>query len=135
MTDDEMMSLEDLRDAREREALVELGKMSFDDANRQKVLNEWRAYAETRNADEKAEQARLDSNAKNEIDEERLAIEKSKVKADNKRFLTDMLKIFAAISIGIGGNYMSYRMDEVHNAYKDLKREALNLKDKFLGKF
>jgi len=134
MSDEEMMGLEELRDLREKEALIELGKLKYDDGNRQKVFNEWKGIAEVRNNDMKVEQARLDSNTKNELDEERLAIDKAKVKAENKRFVADLLKIVAAVGIGIGGNYMSYRMDEVHNAYKDLKMEARNLKDKFLGK-
>lgn len=134
MSDEEMLGLEELRDLREKEALIELGKLKYDDANRQKVFNEWKGIAEVRNNDIKVEQARLDSNTKNELDEERLAIDKAKAKAENKRFVADLLKIAAAVGIGIGGNYMSYRMDEVHNAYKDLKMEARNLKDKFLGK-
>lgn len=134
MSDEEMMGLEELRDLREKEALIELGKLKYDDANRQKVFNEWKGIAEVRNNDMKVEQARLDSNTKNELDEERLAIDKAKAKAENKRFVADLLKIAAAVGIGIGGNYMSYRMDEMHNAYKDLKMEARNLKDKFLGK-
>ena len=134
MSDEETMSLEELRDVREKECLIELGKMKFDDSNRTKVLNEWEKYAEARNNDAKADQARLDANAKNELDEARLAIEQAKVKAENKRFWADIAKIFAAAGITAGGNFMCYHMDETRNAYKDLKQGVRNLTDKLLGR-
>lgn len=132
--DDENLSTAELLEKRKKEMLIALGKLKDDDPNRQKMVAEIKAYSEIQNADETLEQSRVNNNAKNELEEQRLVIDEMKAKNEARRIKVDIGKICAAVIIGFGGNLMSYNMDTVQNAYKECKLWAQKQYDKLLNK-
>lgn len=117
----------DLYEEREHEVLEQLGRMSMDDANRKALVSELTALSSIRNSYEQTEQTRLNNNARNDIEEQKLVIEEEKVKNDKKRTIAMWVQTF--LSVGVGGylTFKSYNMDEKGYPFKELKEFARGL--------
>lgn len=117
-----------LYEARENELLLELGKLKMDDPKRGPILKELDTIASIRQSYETNEQTRLNNNARNDIEEQKLVIEQKKLENDARR--TNMtgwqtgLYVFTAFFSG----FMSYHMDETKQIFKWMDRQ----KDEFL---
>lgn len=125
--DEELMSISQLKEKREKEVLIEAGKYKPGEAERTKIMNEAKLHAEIRNIDENLELTRINNQAKNEIEEEKLNIEREKVKTDRKRTRNDVLKILAAVVTYAGGTVVCYHMDKTENIYKRGERAVSDL--------
>lgn len=117
----------DLYEEREHEVLEQLGRMNMDDANRKALVSELTALSSIRNSYEQTEQTRLNNNARNDIEEQKLVIEEEKVKNDKKRTIAMWVQTF--LSVGVGGylTFKSYNMDEHGYPFKELKEFARGL--------
>lgn len=120
----EMSNVRDLIEEREREALEELGRLKSDDPNRGKVLAEVKTIAEIRNSYDQTELTRLNNNAKNSIEEEKLIVEQEKVKTDRKRVKAELGKAAMFIIGGFVGNFGSYLLDTCFQKFTPLQRFA-----------
>ena len=120
----EMSNVRDLIEEREREALEELGRLKTDDPNRGKVLAEVKTIAEIRNSYDQTELTRLNNNAKNSIEEEKLVVEQQKVKNDTKRIRAELGKAAMFIAGGFIGNFGSYLLDTCFQKFTPLQRFA-----------
>ena len=119
MPTDTMDNMELLEQA-EKNALIQLDRMEYNDPNRGKVVNEIETISKIRNAYDQTEQTRLNNNARNDIDEAKLVIETKKVENEKHRLVVDGIKIGAGVAVGIGGQYLSYHMEETKLAFKGL---------------
>lgn len=135
MTDEELLDVKALYEKREKEVLLELGKTKPEDANYQKLLNQAKIYAEIRNADETADLTRINNNAKNELEEARIAIDVKKTKNETARIWVDLGRIAAAIYTSIKTPFISYQMEENLNSYKKMEQSMSRLSDNLLGRF
>lgn len=135
MTDEELLDVKALYEKREKEILLELGKMKPEDANYQKLLNQAKTYAEIRNADETSELTRINNNAKNELEEARINIDVKKTKNETARIWVDLSRIAAAIYTSIKAPFVSYQMEEHYNSYKKMEQSMSRLSDNLLGRF
>lgn len=133
--DEELMDVKTLYERREKEVLLELGKMKPDDAGYQKLLNQAKIYAEIRNADETSDLTRVNNNAKNELEEARIAVDVKKTKNETARIWVDLGRIVAAIYTSIRSPFISYHMEEYSNPYKKMEQSMDRLKDNLLGRF
>ena len=109
--DEELMSTSELMEKRERELYLELGKCNFDDAKRQKLIQEAKTLADIKNAYDSTENARLNNNAKNSIEEEKLVIEAGRLKNEKRRNIVEVVKIGLYVVAGVGINLGSYMLD------------------------
>ena len=109
--DDELRTTSELMDAREKELYLELGKLEFDDPKRQKLIQEAKTIADIKNAYESTENARLNNNAKNSIEEEKLVIEAGRLKNERRRNVVEIVKIGLYVVAGVGINFASYALD------------------------
>lgn len=112
----------ELLEQREREAYKELGQMSFDDPNRGKVVSEAKTLAELRAKFEESENTRLNNNARNDIDEQRIRLDEEKLKNEKARTRFDVWKVLIYVAAGFGMNVSSYMFDEWFQDYKPLGR-------------
>lgn len=125
----EEMSAMELLEARETEAYEELGKLAFDDPARGKILNEIRTYSDIRIANEQTEQNRLNNNSKNDIEEQRVAIEAQKVQNDRVRMNTELAKAGLFLLGGLSSTFLSYSMEEWFQKFTPLQRFGEKLHD------
>lgn len=135
MSDEELLDVKSLYEKREKEILLELGKMKPEDANYQKLLNQAKTYAEIRNADETADLTRFNNNAKNELEEARIEVDVKKTKNETARIWVDLGRIAAAVYTSIRTPYISYHMEEYSNPYKKMEQSMTKLKDDLMGRF
>ena len=91
------MSLQDLLEKREKEVYLELGKVGMNDEKRRQLMSEAKTFAEIRNANDQAENTRLNNNARNDIEEQKIGV--------------DAAKIFVGVLSGLGMTMLSYNMD------------------------
>ena len=126
----------DLYEDRIKEKLEELGRMSKDDPNREKVQKEIDMLSKNHLNYIELEQNRLNNNAKNDNDEQKLLIEEEKIKLDKKKMVwTGIASIFVPlVSIGTGTfvHFKSYHMDEQYWPHKESKSHGDNLIDRWL---
>lgn len=108
------MSTEELLEKREKEVYLELGKIGFDDEKRKQLMNEAKTFAEIRNANDQAENTRLNNNARNDIEEQKLVTEQERLKTEKAKIAVDVGKIVAGVLGGIGMTVMSYNMDTLY---------------------
>lgn len=109
--EEEQMSTQELLETREKEVYLALGKVGFDDPKRQKLMNEAKTFSEIRIANEQSENNRLNNNARNDIEEQKLVIENERIKVDKRRTAVDIAKIVVYTVAGIAINITSYMMD------------------------
>lgn len=130
----EEKSTMDLLEETERAAYEELKKLNFDDPNRKNVLNEAKTCAELRMTYEQNENTRLNNNAKNDLDEQRLVIEAEKVKNDKNRVRVDFTKGMLYFVGGIFSGFSSYMMSDWFQDYKPLTRFSEKMHDLLVRK-
>lgn len=135
MSDEELLDVKSLYERREKEILLELGKMKPEDANYQKLLNQAKVYAEIRNADETTDLTRFNNNAKNELEEARISIDVKKTKNESARIWVDLGRIAAAVYTSIRTPFIAYHMEEYSNPYKKMEQSMTKLKDDLMGRF
>ena len=115
----------DLYEEREHELLDQLGRMEISDPNRDKVEKELDTLAKIRSKYLELEQNRLNNNAKNDIEEAKLLVEKSKLENEKRRNRTTLWATFITTlfttGIGYSAIMKSYHMDEEFWPHKDLK--------------
>ena len=128
MPTDEVSAM-DLLEQREKEAYEELGRLKHDDPNRKNLLSEVKIYSDIRVANNETEQARLNNNAKNDLEEERLIIEKQKLKNDKARIRWDFGKGVLYFLAGMTSGVSSYMLDSWFQNYKPLTRFQERLHD------
>ena len=124
----------ELYEKREHEILEQLGKMEMSDPNRKNLVQELNTLSSIRNNYDQTELTRLNNNARNDIEEAKLAIEEEKVKNDKER--TKAMWFQAALSF-LGGAALtmkSYHMDTKGYPYKDLKQFAMRQIEKIKGR-
>lgn len=109
--EDENKTTWELMEEREKEIYVELGKLKFDDPKRQKLMAEAKSLADIKNAYETTENNRLNNNARNDIEEQKLVIEEAKLRNDKRRIGVDIARIIVYTIAGFGLNVASYTMD------------------------
>lgn len=118
------MSTQDLLEKREREVYLELGRAGFDSEKRKQLMNEAKTFAEIRNANDQAENARFNNNARNDIEEQKLFVEQQRLKNDRQRISVDVAKIIVGVLSGIGMTVMSYNMDTLYTKDNRVQRFA-----------
>ena len=111
----------DLYEEEERKLLEELSRMSIDDPKRPKVMESLEDISRIRVAYKEQEETRLNNNARVSIDEERLNIEKEKLKNDKTWGWIGLGVSFAGMTAGGVWQCVSYYLDEKRYAYKPLK--------------
>lgn len=121
----------DLYEEREHELLDQLGRMEITDPNRDKIEKELDTLAKIRSKYLELEQNRLNNNAKNDIEEAKLLVEKSKLENEKRRNRTTLWATFITTlfttGIGYSAIMKSYHMDEEFWPHKDLKVFGQNL--------
>ena len=129
----------ELYEEREHEILDALGRMEISDPNRKNLIQELNTISTIRNNYDQTELTRLNNNARNDIEEAKLAVEEKKVKNDKER--TIVTAIQSGISVGLGTYliHKSYHMDIKGYPFKDMKNYAMDLirkvkETKFFGK-
>ncbi len=124
----------DLYEKREHEVLEQLGRTEHDDPNRKNLVNELTALSSIRVSYEQTEQTRLNNNARNDIDEEKLRIEQGKLENEKERNKALVAQSLLSLLVGIGLTMKSYHMDERGYPYKDLKVQGMKLIDRMRGR-
>lgn len=118
----EELSTMELLEQREKEVYEELGRLDMNDPKRGPLLNEAKTLAGIRVAYEETEQTRLNNNAKNDIEEEKLVIESEKLKNDKARMKLDFGKAAMYLFGGFASGLSSYMLEGWFQEYKPLKR-------------
>lgn len=120
----------ELVEDRMRELLDNLGNRQIDDAKREAVVRELESYSKIVDQYEARDQRRMDNNAKNDIEEQRIVIDQMKVLNDKAKNRSEMFKwIFYILGSG-GFGFWAYNMDKMHLGNKRM----LRLVDDLLGK-
>ena len=128
MPENEMSTL-DLLEQREREGYEELGKLKYDDPIRGKVLNELKTLSDIRNDFESQEQTRLNNNAKNDIEEQKLVIESEKIRNEKKRIGAEVGKAVLYFVGGFSSMFGSYMLGEWFQKDSSMHRFGERLHD------
>lgn len=128
MITDEMDVVEMLEHM-EKKGYKVLDEMKEDDPNRTKKLNEVETYAKLRLEHESNENARLNNNARNDIDEQKVEIEAQKARNDAKRIWVDVIKGGMYVGFGFLGGVGSYLLDPWFSQYKPFQRLADQIRD------
>lgn len=124
----------DLYEKREHEVLEQLGRTEHDDPNRKNLVNELTALSSIRVSYEQTEQTRLNNNARNDIDEEKLRIEQGKLENEKERNKVLIGQSLLSLLVGVGLTMKSYHMDEKGYPYKDLKVQGMKIIDRMRGR-
>lgn len=124
----------DLSEARLKEAYEELGKLNYSDDQRRKVLDEVKILADIDSQMAQNEEQRLNNNAKNSIEEEKLVIEKMKLENDRARMKFDIGKVFVYTLGGIGMQFSSYLLDTWFQKIPACQRFSEKLHDMIVRK-
>ena len=133
MLNDEM-SVEELVEKRLKENFEELGRRNYDDPNRSKIASEAKTLSEIKVALDSNELTRLNNNAKNDIEEQKLFIEQKKLENERKKIGADIGKVIVytvgSFGLGIGG----YLMDTIFQKSPFLQRLAEKTHDLIVRK-
>lgn len=132
--DEEMMSTQELLEKREKETYLELGKLTPTDPNYGKILSAAKTYSEIRNTYDSAEQKRLDTYAKNEIEEHKLQVEEAKVKNDKRRTWVDFAKAGLFLMGGFFSGFSGYMLDTWFQKDTRMQRFSEKVHDAILRK-
>ena len=111
----------DLYREREREILEQLGRMKEDDPARKPLVEELSKVSSIIVAYEQTDQTRLNNNAQNDINEQRLIIDEKKIVQEDKRIRLGLFQGGLYTLVGAGLAYWSYHMDEENSPYKMMK--------------
>ena len=106
---------------REREILEQLGRMKEDDPARKPLVEELSKVSSIIVAYEQTDQTRLNNNAQNDINEQRLIIDEKKIVQEDKRIRLGLFQGGLYTLVGAGLAYWSYHMDEENSPYKMMK--------------
>lgn len=131
---DEMKDNLELYEEREHEILEELGKMTPTDPNRKPLIQELNTIAGIRVNYDQTEQTRLNNNARNDIDEQKLIVELEKVKNDKRKNIALWIQAIFSGALGVYAVNKSYHMDEKGYPYKDMKQSGLKLIERIKGR-
>ena len=111
MNEEEVKTNEELLEEREKQALIELGKLKVDDDKRGKVVGEAKTLSEIRINYMKAEAEAANNQAKIAVEQRKLDIEADRAKTERKRARWDGAKaiiyLFGGLATGLG----SYMLD------------------------
>ena len=120
----------ELYEEREKELLVELGKLNPDDPKRVPIVKELETIAKIRSTYQENEERRLNNNAVNDINEQRLIIDQQK--AENERKKNNLTAIQTGLYVGAGvGSYIaSYYMEDIRVGF----RSAIDWGKAFINK-
>ena len=118
----EEMDIVELAEKRMNELYEKLDRMSLDDPNRKSIVDEIGDHARIVNDYENRDLKRLDNNAKNDIEEQRIIIDSDRNLIERAKVRTDRMKLFAYIIGGIGTGMMSYNMDKIKISAKPLSK-------------
>ena len=124
----------DLYEKREHEVLERLGQTEHDDPNRKNLVNELTALSSIRVSYEQTEQTRLNNNARNDIDEEKLRIEQAKLENERDRNKAIWIQALLSFFAGTALTMKSYHMDEKGHPYNDLKVQGMKLIERMRGR-
>ena len=102
---DEVMNTNDLREKQIHDAYVELGRLKYDDPNRGKVLSEIKSLEEIKRDEENAETTRLNNNARNDIEEQKIDVERERCSIEKRKIRSTWGQI-TAYFIGSGAWYL-----------------------------
>lgn len=119
MPTDEMDNL-DLLEQVENQALKCVLNMADNDENRAKKISEIETISKVRNNYEQNEQNRLNNNAKNDIEEEKLAVERMKIELEHKKIKVNVGSTVLYFLASCAGTWTAYNMEEVKLAFKPL---------------
>lgn len=124
----------ELYEDREHELLEKLGRMESDDPNYGKVVGYLDTVSKIRVNYETSEQTRLNNNARNSIEEEKLIIEHAKIQSDKDRTKAMWIQALLSFVGGAALTMKSYHMDESGYPYKDLKVFGMKLIERVRGR-
>lgn len=118
----------------EKEGLEELKRRNYDDPARKSIMAEVKTCSDIRVANAQVELDRVNNNAKNSIEEERIMIEREKVKTDRKRGRTEIAKAIIYFVGGAAMHITSYFMEAAFQRYPQMSRFADQLHDMVVKK-
>ncbi len=124
----------ELYEKREHELLEELGKLQPNDPNRKPIVQELNTIASIKATYNQNELTRLNNNARNDIEEQKLIIEQEKIRNDKRRTIAMWVQAIFSGGLGLYAVNKSYHMDEHGYPYKDLKQKGLKLIDQIKGR-
>ena len=112
----------ELTEDRMRELLDNLGNRQIDDQKREAIVREFEIYAKVVDQYESRDQRRMDNNAKNDIEEQRIVIDHQKVLNDKAEIRSNNIRwILHILGSGLFG-YVAYHMDKKYLGNKRMLR-------------
>lgn len=131
---DEVMNTNDLREKQIHDAYVELGRLKYDDPNRGKVLNEIKSLEEIKRDEENAETTRLNNNARNDIEEQKLDVERERCSIEKRKIRSTWGQIAAYFIAGFGSLGAGYLLDPWFQKNPNFTKFSEKLRDLILKK-
>ena len=129
---DEVMNTNDLREKQIHDAYVELGRLKYDDPNRGKVLSEIKSLEEIKRDEENAETTRLNNNARNDIEEQKIDVERERCSIEKRKIRSTWGQIAAYFIAGFGSLGASYLLDPWFQKNPNFTKFSEKLRDKIL---
>jgi hypothetical protein len=129
---DEVMNTNDLREKQIHDAYVELGRLKYDDTNRGKVLSEIKSLEEIKRDEENAETTRLNNNARNDIEEQKIDVERERCRIEKRKIRSTWGQIGAYFIAGFGSLGASYLLDPWFQKNPNFVKFSEKLRDKIL---
>ncbi len=108
---DGLNTIDELRETRIHEAYEELGRLKYDDPNRGKVMSEIKVLEEIKLNEANAESTRLNNNAKCDIEEQKLVVERERTQIEKKKIRSTWGQIAAYFIAGFGSLGAGYLLD------------------------
>ena len=112
----------ELIETRLKEACVELGKMEPHDPKRKEVLAEIDTLNKSLMSYDQTENDRLATNAKNDLDQQRINVEIEKVRNDGRKIKLGWGQVIIGVLAGLGINTWSYLMAEYAQPDKPMQK-------------
>lgn len=128
--DEENMSIEELRDLREREIYLQMGKLKYDDPLNDKLANRAKVISDIRCSENSTDNNRLNNNARNDVEEQKLLIEERRLRAEKWKALIEFGKITGYGILGYFCIRRSYTMSEISAPFRDMKKFGEDLIEK-----
>ena len=119
----------------ERKILEEYNSLDPNDPKRGDLLKQLTGISAIRNNYEQTEQNRLNNNARNDIEEQKLVIQEVQTKNEFTKTLVWGGPTLFGYCLGHYGQIKSYHMEEKGFAFKGLKAYGERLQDKALSLF
>lgn len=114
----------------ERKILEEYNKLDPDDPKRAELLKQLTGISAIRNNYEQTEQNRLNNNARNDIEEQKLVVQEEQTKNDKLKVLIWSGLTLLGYGLGHYDQIKSYHMEEKNFAFKGLKSYGEKMIDK-----